>query len=249
MTTTIGPTSRGKPEVPRDMQEASTHSSLMRPHAEAARWLYYQTPVRNYLVGLKCPEQDLDDLTHEVLIKLQTHIVTRYDASRPFRPYFKAAIRNLYFNHLRNRTKAADAAREADERRSHPHDDSLMDALRDYAKQVYEMFSADAPEKLKPSVQMLHAWFIDGLKQEEVAKRWGMTGRQVRTHLDRAADHLANWMQRRINAEDLQALADAAESAADELPPCSLRDLFSHVSQRKRKRVLLILSTIYRKRR
>lgn len=240
-------TAAARKKLPFDMKEASTHSTLMQADAESKRWLYYQKPVRNYLVGLNCPEQDLDDLTQEVLMRLQTHIMTRYNSDRPFRPYFKAAIRNLYFNHLRHK-RAEEKAYASDRESGHLAEDDLMEGLRDYARQVYEIYRDDAPPNIQTGVKMLHAWIIDDMKQSDLARAWSLTERQVRTHMNRAADHLARWMQRRINLDDLKSLAAlGGDSMHVSGALSSFRGLFHHISQRKRKRVMLILSAIYRK--
>jgi RNA polymerase sigma factor (sigma-70 family) len=240
--------------VPLRMDDAATNKGILlprRPEAGSrAKWLYYEHPVRNYLKGLGCPEQDIDDLTHEVLIRLNGCIVDKYDPSRPFRPYFKAAIRNCYFKHLRARSRAANAAEEEAEAPNEPESGSLLlQALPEYARQVYECFTESVDPQLAPGVRMLHSWIILGAKQEQLAQAWRMTARQVRTHIARAADALADWMQLKINPEDLEDLEILAhtQGVRCELGLANVRGLFSHLSKRKRLRVLLILAIIYRK--
>lgn len=249
---------------PDHMNDASTHSSMLRPNGSRAEhgWLYYQKPVRNYLRGLGCGDQDVDDLTHEILIKLQTYIVLNYNPSRPFRPYFKTAIRHFYFSHLRGRggqggrqvamtpgIAGAACASEAEEEESQAGEDVLAAGLLDYARQMYDHFAAEASAAHEVGIQMLQAWMLGGLKQEQLATRWKLTDRQVRTHIGRAADELARWMQERLHADDLAALAALAKDKGVtlDLELADIRGLFSHLSRQKRLRALLILSLIYKR--
>ncbi len=90
---------------------------------------------------------------------------------------------------------------------------------------------------------------LGGLKQEQLATRWKLTDRQVRTHIGRAADELARWMQERLHADDLAALATLAKDKGVvlDLEMADIRGLFSHLSRQKRLRALLILSLIYKR--
>jgi len=246
MTTTsrkLLPFSRIGDREPEHMDEASTFSSLLRG---GEGWLYYRQPVQNYLRGLGCQDQDVEDLCHEILIKLQTYIVLNYDPTRSFRPYFKAAIRNFYFNHLRTigvgTRETPDLAQDA------PPEDPLTDGLADYARQVYEIFARDADPQIAKGIDMLHAWIIDDVRQDELARQAKLTPRQVRNHIGQAADALALWMGDRVNADDIADLAAQArrQGLAFDLGPTGLRGLFSHASREKRVRTLLILALIYR---
>ena len=239
---------------PQRMDDAVTDPDMLRggdlPLPSRVRWIYYEKPVRHYLSGLGCAAQDLDDLTHEILIRLQSVIVDKYDPARPFRPYFKAAIRNCYFKHLRRRNR--DAARLDAEPEAPAADEpgeALLQVLPEYARDVYERFTESAEPHLLPGVRMLHGWIILGAKQESLAHAWGLTTRQVRTHIARAADALANWMQARINSDDLDDLVRLAhlQGVSVDLGLANVRGLFSHLSKRKRIRVLLILAIIYKK--
>jgi RNA polymerase sigma factor (sigma-70 family) len=188
--------------APQYMHQATTYSSVLRLNNITwpwSGWMYYHKPVMNYLRGLGCRKQDVEDLAHEILIKLQTEIALKYDPQRPFRPYFKAAIRNHYLNHLRAQrgvltlppeevdgTAAADAAEDAG-------------GLLDYARYLYDVFAAEADERYAVGIGMLRLWLIDGAKQDELAHRRGITDRQVRKHLTAAADAFTAWMDARVN--------------------------------------------------
>jgi RNA polymerase sigma factor (sigma-70 family) len=237
--------------IPQVMDDASTHSSILRTRTGAcstSKWIYYQQPVRNYLKGLGCTDQDLDDLTHDTLIKLQTHIILNYEPSRPFRPYFKAAIRNFYFDRLRVKASLRQPPTERPGAAAAEDPDILAAGLMEYARQVYEHFAIDARPEVVDGVHMLHGWLIDDLTQEELAKRCGLSDRQVRTQIGRAADALTTWMQAKVNEEDLATLADLArrQGISLDLEVAGIRGLFSHLSKRKRIRVLLVLALIYR---
>jgi|GEM_PF-3623616 RNA polymerase sigma factor (sigma-70 family) len=235
--------------LPQVMDEASTHSSMLHTRSNSelgSRWIYYQQPVRNYLKGLGCSEQDLDDLTHDTLIKLQTYIILNYDSQRPFRPYFKAAIRNFYFDRLRAGSTTQRPV--VDSRGADEDSQILVDGLLQYARQVYEHFAIEALPQLSHGVAMLHAWLMDDLTQEELARRWQLSDRQVRTLIARAADALTAWMQTKINQDDLASLAQLAsrQGISLDLEVAGIRSLFSHLSKRKRIRVLMVLALIYR---
>ncbi len=242
--------------MPERMDDASTSRLALGALAtgDASAWLYYYRPVANYLRGLGCAAQDVDDLTHELLIKLRTSIGRGYDPERPFRPYLKIAIRNHYFQHLRERSPRSDpnakvlAEQFANEADPAPAADALMLGLLDYAREVYDRFAREAEPRLAHSVAMLHAWLIDDRTQEQLSEHFKVSPRQIRTHLNRAADAIAVWMQSRINAEDFADLDAAARAggASLDLQPDGLRELFSHLSKAKRVRVLLILMLLHR---
>jgi RNA polymerase sigma factor (sigma-70 family) len=237
-------------ELPDRMDNAVTHGSTLKLDREAwarSRWLYYQQPIRNYLKGLGCPEEDLDDLVHDLLIRLQTYIILRYDPSRPFRPYLKKAIRSFYFNHLQERRKPSSPMRP--EANDSPDPMDLLNAgLVEYARKVYECFAVAAEPRLLTSIAMLADAVIRGVRQEELAKQHGVSERQVRSHLMRAADALTMWMEERIHREDLAALADRAKrlGVKTDLHIESIRGLFSYLSREKRTRALLALALIHR---
>jgi DNA-directed RNA polymerase specialized sigma24 family protein len=241
------------PRVPPDyMHQATTYSSVLRLNNITwpwSGWMYYHKPVLNYLRGLGCRRQDVEDLAHEILIKLQTEIALKYDSARPFRPYFKAAIRNFYLNHLRaQRGMLTLPALDADGPAA-PADDSVEGGgLLDYARYLYDLFAAEADERAAVGIGMLRSWLIDGARQDELAHRRGITDRQVRKHLTTAADSFTAWMDARVNPADLDELATLAKSHGTrfDVGPRGIRGLFTHLSQRKRMRALMILAMIYR---
>lgn len=238
---------------PARIDEASTYSSMLRDPMQVRptpMLLYYYQPVQAYLRGLGCPENDVEDLTHELLIKLQTSILISYRPDRPFRPYFKAAIRNFYFSHLRGPRPSRpepDEAAESDGPASDPSD-ILINGLLDFARQVYDQFAANAAPGLQPGIRLLQTWLMNGARQEDMAKQSGMSTRQVRTYLGRAADTLSDWLSQRLNAGDLDKLADLARAKGVrvDLAVSDIRSLFSHLSKHKRTRALLVLSLIAR---
>lgn len=247
--------------LPQNMNDASTHSSMLRDRQRRSgdAWLYYQRPVENYLRGLGCDEQDIEDLTHEILIRLQTYVLLHYNPANPFRPYLKATIRNFYFSHLRSRPHAAALVEDPAAKSNHgstelrppkPADDAdPADVLIEYARQVYDQFAAEAGVKSRPGIQMLHAWMIGGGTQEQLATAWKLSDRQVRAHMSRAADDLTAWMQDRLNPDDLSELVALArrKGVNIELNVGTIRGLFNHLSKQKRLQVLLVLSLIHRR--
>lgn len=237
-------------DLPERMDNAVTHGSTLKQDREAwarSRWLYYQNPIRNYLKGLGCPAEDLDDLVHDLLIRLQTYIILHYDPARPFRPYLKKAIRSFYFNHLQERRKPSMPARPA--MPDAPDPVELLNAgLVEYARKVYECFAVAAEPYLQTGIGMLAEAIIRGARQEDLAQAHGISERQVRSHLMRAADALTAWMEERIHREDLSALADRARylGVKADLQIGSIRSLFSYLSREKRTRALLALALIHR---
>jgi DNA-directed RNA polymerase specialized sigma24 family protein len=239
-------------ELPERMDHAITNGSALHQDREAwarSRWLYYQNPIRNYLKGLGCPPEDLDDLVHDLLIRLQTYIILHYDPARPFRPYLKKAIRSFYFNHLQSRKVPAPARRTPMVEGPDPVE--LLNAgLVEYARKVYECFSVTADPRLQVGITMLSDAIIRGARQEELASAHGISERQVRSHLMRAADALTQWMEQRIHREDLDALSERARrlGVRIDLQISSIRSLFSYLSREKRTRALLALTLIHRQR-
>jgi DNA-directed RNA polymerase specialized sigma24 family protein len=237
-------------ELPERMDNAVTHGSTLKQDPAAwarSRWLYYQNPIRNYLKGLGCPPEDLDDLLHDLLIRLQTYIILHYDPARPFRPYLKKAIRSFYFNHLQERRRPHLPPRAVVPEGPDPVE--LLNAgLVEYARKVYECFAVAAEPALQPGIAMLAEAVIRGARQEELAQAHGISGRQVRSHLMRAADALTAWMEERIHREDLIALAERARrmGVKADLQIGSIRSLFSYLSREKRTRALLALALIHR---
>jgi len=248
------PSSRQVFGGPEFMDDASTQSLKLvglRDGSDHSAWIYYRRPVYTYLRALGCPEQDLEDLTHEILIKLHTSIIHKYNPERPFRPYLKTAIRHTYFNHLRDR-KAEATAHEPAEDLAAPtaeEGEALLQGLVDYARQIYDRFAREAPPGLALGVTMMQAWLMEGLRQQDLSARFQLTDRQVRTHLSRAADAITAWMRDRVNNEDLEALDHLARGRglALDLRVGGLRDLFQHLSKDKRLGVLLILQAIHRR--
>jgi DNA-directed RNA polymerase specialized sigma24 family protein len=243
---------QASPALPETMEEASTQSSMLREAANRhgpRSWTYYEKPVRNYLRSLGCRDQDLGDLTNDILIRLQTHLLTNYDASRPFRPYFKMAVRNFYFSHRREtvmdrRMLASDELEQVSDKST----DLPLSGLLEYAEQAYDVFAADASVELAAGIQLLQQWLISGKTQDMLAAFAGVTQRQVRTRIGRAADALAEWMSSRIHNEDLEELVHFAKTSGIEidLELSAIRSLFTHLSKQKRIRTLLLLSLIYR---
>lgn len=233
---------------PTCMADATTRSSLMESHQDEARWVYYRGPVQDCLRRMGCPAQDLDDLTHDLLIRLQTNILLGYDRRRPFRPYLRQAIRNWYLGRLRRRK---------DVERQVPLPDldgelatgELEEGLVDYARQGYHIFALEADESMRMGIAMLEAWIIDDVDQLTLAKHWKLTDRQVRTWLARTAERLAAWMHGHLHPQDLTTLVARADRQGRPvaLNPQGLRQLFSHLSQQKRANALLILSLIVRR--
>jgi DNA-directed RNA polymerase specialized sigma24 family protein len=244
--------------LPQNMSEASTHSSMLRDRNRQTNstWLYYQGPVQTYLRGLGCPDQDIDDLTHEILIRLQTYVLLHYNPSQPFRPYLKTTIRNFYFSHLRSRPPTGamiqdPACTPVDESTIVPPAADLPDpseTLIAYARQMFDQFASDADEKSRPGVEMLRSWMMSGAKQDQLAAEWKLSDRQVRVHMSRAADGLTEWMQSRLNPEDLAELVALAQRKGLNiaLDVGTIRGLFNHLSKQKRMQVLLVLSLIHK---
>ena len=235
---------------PTYMKDATTRWSVL---LEQNRWEYYFQPIANYLRVLKCPEQDVDDLTHEVLLKLK-RIMLLYDRSKgPFRPYLKRSIDNLYVSHHRRRSpdtmeilpEPVGRVQEGPDAES-----TLGDmALVDYLRKIYRCFAADSQAHLQNGVQMLHERLIDERSLEEIATGWNLSSRRVRDYINAAADELTAWVQSKVTQEDLAELENLARrhGVAMELDLDDLRSLFTHLSQQKIEKIRLLLGVIYRK--
>lgn len=235
---------------PTYMKDATTRWSVL---LEQNRWEYYFQPIANYLRVLKCPEQDVDDLTHEVLLKLK-RIMLLYDRSKgPFRPYLKRSIDNLYVSHRRRRSPdTMEVLPEPVGRvQEGPDAESALGdmALVDYLRKIYRCFAADSQPHLQNGVQMLHERLIDERSLEEIAAGWNLSSRRVRDYINAAADELTAWVQSKVTQEDLAELEHLARRHG--LPVAlnldDLRSLFTHLSQQKIEKIRLLLGVIYRK--
>ena len=235
---------------PTYMKDATTRWSVL---LEQNRWEYYFQPIANYLRVLKCPEQDVDDLTHEVLLKLK-RIMLLYDRSKgPFRPYLKRSIDNLYVSHHRRRSPdTMEVLPEPVGRvQEGPDAESTLGdmALVDYLRKIYRCFAADSQPHLQNGVQMLHERLIDERSLEQIATGWNLSSRRVRDYINAAADALTAWVQSKVTQEDLEELEDLARRHG--LPVAlnldDLRSLFTHLSQQKIEKIRLLLGVIYRK--
>jgi len=235
---------------PRYMKDATTRWSVL---LEQSRWEYYLQPIANYLRLLKCPEQDVGDITHDVLMKLK-RIMLLYDRSKgPFRPYLKRSIDNLYVSHHRRRSPdTMETLPEPTGRVQEGPDagEALSDlALVDYLRKIYRCFAADAQPHLQSGVQMLHERLIDERGLEEIATAWNLSSRRVRDYINSAADELTAWVQSKVTQEDLDELEHLAKRHG--LPVAldleDLRTLFTHLSRQKVEKIRLLLAVIYRK--
>lgn len=235
---------------PTYMKDATTRWSVL---LEQNRWEYYFQPIANYLRVLKCAEQDVGDLTHEVLLKLK-RIMLLYDRSKgPFRPYLKRSIDNLYVSHRRRRSPDTMEVLPEPSGRVQEGPDAeaaLGDmALVDYLRKIYRCFAADSQAHLQNGIQMLHERLIDERSLEEIAAGWKLSSRRVRDYINAAADELTAWVQSKVTQEDLAELEDLARrhGVAMALNLDDLRSLFTHLSQQKIEKIRLLLGVIYRK--
>lgn len=242
---------------PKFMGEASTLSWMLKAPRTARRKriasFYYEKPVRSYLVRLGCPKDDLDELTNDILLKLHTYILIHYNPSRRFRPYFKTAIKNAYFNYVKRKAKPDAELHEnievLEQDEDEDEDDIFLEGLKDYARHIYEFYIKDIPERLKMGAQMLHNWIIDGLSQSELSRQWKLSDRSIRTCINQTADHFSDWLHQRINPQDISKLTTMAARYGCTIDQgvWNIRTLFRHASRQKRMNTLLILSFIYKK--
>jgi DNA-directed RNA polymerase specialized sigma24 family protein len=233
------------------MKDATTRWSVL---VEQSRWEYYLQPITNYLRVLGCPAQDVDDLTHDILIKLK-RIMLLYDRSKgPFRPYLKRSIDNLYISHRRRRKPDAveNLPEPSDRLQEGPDAGAALGdmALVDYLRKIYRCFASDAKPHLQSGVQMLHERLIEERGLEDIAAAWGLSSRRIREYINGAADELTTWVQSKVTQEDLDELESLAQRHALDvtLDLDDLRTLFTHLSRQKIEKIrLLLLAVIYRK--
>jgi hypothetical protein len=232
------------------MDDASTRSSLVNPALRdlaKARTVYYAKPVANYLASLGCREPDLSDLSRTILEELATTLLSQYDPRTPFRPFFTAFIVRVYTEHRAKRRKRQPASAPPGAP-TQQLPEVLLDGMRGYARQIHDQFRREAPQELQAACEMLHAWIIDGERQDRLAHRWQVADRTVRTRLGEASDALAQWIDRRLHPDDrdeLVALAIKHGMAMRREEVENIRDWLSHASRDKRKRALLLLWYIH----
>lgn len=201
-------------EAPTSFASAETRADVLTPtrpgDPEGARkMVYYRQPVVKFLRSLGCPADELEDLTHDILIRLTQGIAPAYQGRGPFRDYFKQSIRNAWRDLHRARRRRPEgrdpaildqlsSARDS----SRPLEGALArgcDVLRAYYRQAQGR-EADGAELLLKVV-------LEGARQRALAAELGLSERRVRARYKKAGRAFLSWLRQRFPATEPDELA------------------------------------------
>jgi RNA polymerase sigma factor (sigma-70 family) len=186
----------------------TTKSSIRRGEAGWEVIVPYADPIARFL-SLKFPtlsQADRDDLTQDLLIAMKTQLVEKYDAAKGgFRPYLRTAIVNRVRDMFRR--KAVRKAGEIDddavpaaevtegELLAIDVEACLIGALQAFHDRVVQVGDPDGLEVL----YAFSGCLIDGLSNDEIAKRESKSRDQVKRLLQRArAEVLEGFLKRAV---------------------------------------------------
>ncbi len=231
----------------------TTLSGVRRADPDWGEIARYEEPVRRFL-GARfpaIPEGDRDDVVQEVLVALKTDLVARYDRARgPFRPYLRTAILNRVRDRLRRRRprpldeEAAAAVDVPDDALTAEEAEAIdLEAELSAAIRAFHDRRAAGPGRDLRLVYVFSGALVDGLSNDAIARREGLSADQVKRLLqqarhevlvellrphaagaapaERAADLARRWLRapreraRLLEAEPDRAVAAAVEALLD----------------------------------
>jgi RNA polymerase sigma factor (sigma-70 family) len=225
-----------------------------------SKWLYYEKPVRKFIAGFvkskgyRELEGLVEDLTQDVLIKIEADILKHYKegSSGGFRPYLKQAIRNLLISkhreasRIRTSTDLGLATDDTSDEHDEPTEAFDAEVLRGFGRDQFDAFVKSEPPERQESAQMLAQWILDGSSQKDIAAAWSVTERHVRRCVNSAADRFAARLEKQVHPADWQALMREYDPSylPKEVAPGGLRSLLRYVSGRKRWVLLAIIKKV-----
>lgn len=164
---------------------------------DALRFLYvrYSDNVYGYICSIVRDEQEAEDLTQHVFMKLMTVIVQYKDHGVPFSGWLLRMARNVALDHLRRRRPTpTEEVFGADE---HTDEES-----RDRARDLHTAL-ASLPDEQRDVMVMRH---VVGLSPPEIAEQMGRTESSV---------HGLHHRGRRALQDELRRLGSSPSIAAD----------------------------------
>jgi RNA polymerase sigma-70 factor, ECF subfamily len=165
---------------------------------DALRFLYvrYSDNVYGYICSIVRDEQEAEDLTQHVFMKLITVIVQYKDHGVPFSGWLLRLARNVALDHLRKR-------RPTPTEEVFGVDEHVDDAAQDRARDLHAAL-ASLPNEQRNVVVMRH---LVGLSPPEIAEQMGRTESSI---------HGLHHRGRRALQEELRLLGASPSTAASE---------------------------------
>lgn len=163
---------------------------------DALRFLYvhYSDNVYGYICSIVRDEQEAEDLTQHVFMKLITVIVQYKDHGIPFSGWLLRLARNVALDHLRRR-------RPTPTEEVFGADEHVDDAAQDRARDLLVAL-ASLPDKQRDVVVMRH---VVGLSPPEIAEQMGRTESSI---------HGLHHRGRQALQEELRLLGSSPSTAA-----------------------------------
>ena len=140
-----------------------------------------------YHLGLVKSENDAEDLTQEIFLKLWTHR-SRFTEVRTFGSYLYVLAKHTAFNYIESRRVnlvSLESASEEDEERSTPYEDLVAKDLRLLVDMIVET--------MPPQRRMIYRMSRnEGLSNTEIAENLQLSKKTVENHLNLALKELRN---------------------------------------------------------
>ncbi len=180
-------------------------------HGGPSKFVRYRPTIAIILRSKQIPRDDVDDLTSELLIKLNTSVIERYDPQRGrFRSYFRRVIDNHVLDYYRRRQRDHALRERWQESRREPASQGAdeLELLIARGSELFQEFLASEPveRQRQRNAEALYKWVVEGDRQRALAAYFCVSERQVRKLLTRAVERFAAWVEACFHPEDYEAL-------------------------------------------
>ncbi len=130
--------------------------------------------------------EDAEDIVQDAFGRV-VKTIRRFDAERPFAPWFFTILRNVARSRAGERARRLTAALDEDEPDQAPTPDEVVEFLELQARLDLELASLSEMQRA-----CFRLCVLEGLSSKEVATALGVTDQTVRTHVFRARQSLRN---------------------------------------------------------
>jgi RNA polymerase sigma factor (sigma-70 family) len=180
----------------------TTRSGILRGEAGWELIAPYADPIARFLERRfpQMSDADREDLLQDVLMAMKTDLVGKFDPHRGgFRPYLRTAIVNRVRDHYRRKKVRAadhnlDEAKAPDEEHDIEEDDAdALDLEACLLGALHEFHDKRARSGKAEDLEVLYAFsgaLVEGLSNEDIAKREKKSKDQVKRLLQRARDEI-----------------------------------------------------------
>lgn len=146
--------------------------------------------------------EDAEDIVQEVFRRV-VNTIQRFDAERPFAPWFFTILRNVARSRATERARRLYAALDESEPDQAPTPDEVVEFLELQTRLDLELESLSEMQRA-----CFRLCVLEGLSSKEVAIALGVTDQTVRTHVFRARQSL-----RKAVLPDVEELRDDVASS------------------------------------